>query len=430
MASVQVDPPRYWTPGRTAQATLVLAAVAACFVAFFYLQAAFFCLFFGIIIATALRRPIAWLERRGLQRTTAVVVVFAVLGVLVVGALGIGIPLVASQASDLRDKLPQFYTQARQRLLDSSSGLVQQFLAESPTQLPWFSTNGQPQHTPAEYLPPAMRYLGDVAPALLLFAATLMLAFYWAWQEERTLRALLLLVPVPRRDSARGLIEAIQAKVGDYIFGQATVCFVIGLLTLIAYSVIRLPHALPLAILSGVLEAVPVFGLLASAVPAALVALSISVGKFFALAVAIGAIHLSDNLFISPKIMGRSVGLHPIVTLLALVGFGELFGLPGAIMAILLASIAKLLLDRFVLSHEAQTAAPVTGRDHVSLLRHETQEVLQDARLSLRHKEEASTPSNDRFEEEIGAIASDLERLLAAEYAERNGIPAEAEAAR
>lgn len=429
MASAQVDPPRYWTPGRTAQATLVMAAVAACFAAIYYLQAAVFCLFFAVIIATALRRPIAWLERRGLQHGTAVAVVFAVLIVLLVAALGIGIPLVAHQASDLRDKLPQFYAQARQRLIGSSSGLVQQVLAQSPAELPWFSGASPAQRIPTEYLPPAMRYLGDFLPSALLFAATLMLAFYWSWQEERTLRALLLLVPVPRRDAARELIEAIQAKVGDYIFGQATVCCVIGLLTLIAYTLIGLPHAVPLAILSGLLEAVPVFGLLASAIPAALIALSIGAGKFFALAVAITAIHLSDNFFISPKIMGRSVGLHPIVTLLALVGFGELFGLPGAIMAILLASIAQLLLDRFLLSREAQSVAPVTGRDRISLLRHEAQEVLQDARLGSRHKEDASTALNDRFEEEIEGIATDLERLLSAE-AERNGSASEIEAAR
>ena len=142
-------------------------------------------------------------------------------------------------------------------------------------------------------------------------------------------------MPVPRRDAARELIEALQAKVGDFIYGQATMCAVIGVLTFIAYTIIGLPHALPLAILSGLLETVPVFGLIASALPAALVALSISGGKFFGVVIAITAIHLSDNFFLSPKIMGRSVGLHPIVTLLALVGFGALFGLPGAVLAIL-----------------------------------------------------------------------------------------------
>ena len=144
--------------------------------------------------------------------------------------------------------------------------------------------------------------------------------------------------------------------------------------------------------------------------PAALVGLSISGGKFFGVVIAITAIHLTDNFFLAPRIMGHSVGLHPIVTLLALVGFGTLFGIPGAVLAILLASMLQMLLDRFLLSREAQTAAPIAGRDHLSLLRHEAQELLQDVRQNLRRKDEASTPKNDHFEESIETIAVDLER--------------------
>jgi predicted PurR-regulated permease PerM len=341
-------------------------------------------------------------------------------------ALALGIPLLAGQAADLRRDLPKFYTDARGRLLNSPSGLVQHFAEQTSTTLPWFAGNPTDGHAPAEFTP--LHYVGEFVSVLLMFAAVLMLAFYWSLQEDRTLRAMLLLVPVPRRDAARELLDAMQAKVGDFVYGQSILCFVIGLLTLIAYTVIGLPHALPLAILSGVLEAVPVIGLLTSGLPAALVGLSISGGKFLGVVVAITAIHLTDNFFLAPRIMGHSVGLHPIVTLLALVGFGALFGIPGAVLAILLASILQMLLDRFLLSREAQAAAPIEGRDRISLLRHEAQELLQDVRQNLRRKDEASTPKNDHFEESIEAIACDLERLLAAESTERGG-PAESEAA-
>ena len=93
MASVQADSPRYWTPGRAALATLVVAAVAALFVALYYLQAAIFCLFIGIVLATALKRPVAWLERRGLQHVTAVSLVFGLAALVLAVALAFGIPL-------------------------------------------------------------------------------------------------------------------------------------------------------------------------------------------------------------------------------------------------------------------------------------------------------------------------------------------------
>jgi predicted PurR-regulated permease PerM len=424
MASVQIDPPpRFWTPGRTALATVVVAVVAGLFAVLYFLQAAVFALFIGIILATALRRPVGWLERRGLQHVTAVVVVFGIAAIILVAALGLGIPLIAGQAIDLRDALPGFYDRARERLVNSTTGLAHQIATQLSTTPPWSTADSADGHAPAEFAPPALRYLGDFAPGLLLFVGVLMLAFYWSLQEDRTLRALLLLVQVPRRDAARELIDAIQAKVGDFVFGQSILCFVIGLLTLIAYTIIGLPHALPLAILSGVMETVPVIGLLTSALPAALIGLSISGGKFLGVAIAIAAIHLTDNFLLAPRIMGRSVGLHPIVTLLALVGFGELFGIPGAVLAILLASIVQLLLNRFLLSREAQTAAPLPGRDHISLLRHEARELLQDVRVNLRHKDEASTAVNDHFEDAIETIASDLDRMLSVESSERGGVP-------
>ena len=90
-------------------------------------------------------------------------------------------------------------------------------------------------------------------------------------------------------------------------------------------------------------------------------------------------------------------------------------------MAILLASISQMLMDRFLLSREAQASLPVSGRDHVSLLRHEAQELLQDVRQNLRHKDDASTPVNDHFEEAIETIAVELDQMLSAEAAEREG---------
>lgn len=431
MASVQgstvsADSPKSWTPRRVVLATLVVAAVAAGFAVLYYLQAAFFCLFIGIVLATALRRPVRWLERRGLQHSASVVIVFSVLVMVLVVALGLGIPLLAERAASLRDDLPRFYQEARHRFLASTSGPAHQLALQLSPQPPWLAVTsaGDPV---AEFAPPALHYLGDFAPSLLLFVAVIMLAFYWSLQEERTLRGLLLLVPVARRDAVRELIEAIQAKVGNFVVGQFILSLVIATLTFIGYTIIGLPHALPLAILSGVMEAVPVIGLLTSALPAALVGLSIGASKLFGVVLVIGAIHLTDNLFLWPRIMGRSVGLHPIVTLLALVGFGALFGLPGAVLAILLASIVQTLLDRFVLSREAQAAATVTGRDHISLLRHEAQELLQDVRVNLRHKEEAPTPRNDHFEEAIERIIVDLDHMLSDESAERDALLAEPE---
>ena len=159
MASVQgtavrSEPPNYWSPGRVALATIVVAAVAAAFVVLYYLQAAIFCLFIGIILATALRRPVAWLERRGLQHVTAVVIVFGVLVVVLLVALGLGIPLLTGQALELRQALPGFYEQARERFVNSTTGLMHQFAMQLSPTLPWLTSASTDGHATAEFAPP------------------------------------------------------------------------------------------------------------------------------------------------------------------------------------------------------------------------------------------------------------------------------------
>jgi uncharacterized protein (DUF697 family) len=89
----------------------------------------------------------------------------------------------------------------------------------------------------------------------------------------------LLVVPQTQRESISDLILAMESKVGFYMVGQGVLCMVMGILALIAYLLIGLPNALVLALIAGVLEAVPVVGPLLGAIPAALVALGC--GSFF-----------------------------------------------------------------------------------------------------------------------------------------------------
>jgi hypothetical protein len=114
-----------------------------------------------------------------------------------------------------------------------------------------------------------------------------------------------------------------------------------------------------------------------------------------------------------PRIMDRSVGVHPLVTLLAIAAFGSLLGWAGAVLAIPLAAVIQVVIQRYVLSPEAIEPAPPEGRDAASLLRYQARELMQDIRLQIRKKPDATTGKNDRLEEAIEAIARDLDQGLA-----------------
>jgi hypothetical protein len=87
-------------------------------------------------------------------------------------------------------------------------------------------------------------------------------------------------------------------------------------------------------------------------------------------------------------------------------------GFPGALLAIPIAAVIQLLLDRFLLSNDKFDQQVPAGRDHNSVLRLEAQDLVQDVRKQLRLKEEPTNENTDHIEESIEAIANDLDLLL------------------
>lgn len=113
--------------------------------------------------------------------------------------------------------------------------------------------------------------------------------------------------------------------------------------------------------------------------------------------------------------MRRAVGVNPFVTLLALFAFSSLFGIIGALMAIPIAAIIQLLLNRFVF-HPANMEPEISaGRDYASRLRYEAQDLAQGLRKQARVKKGGSdlrVKQIDQVMDEIETIATDLDTLL------------------
>lgn len=130
------------------------------------------------------------------------------------------------------------------------------------------------------------------------------------------------------------VIKKIEQRLGSWVRGQVTLGVVIGVATFIGLQLLGLPYVLPLAIIAGFLEIVPTIGPIISAVPAILVALTVS--PLFALATAAlyFVIQQAENNLIVPFVMKHAVGLPPLVTLLSILVGAKLGGIGGAILAI------------------------------------------------------------------------------------------------
>jgi predicted PurR-regulated permease PerM len=247
---------------------------------------------------------------------------------------------------------------------------------------------------------------------LISLAAVFLLGFYWTQESDRIILNLILWVPLTSRPRARELLSEIEDTLGRFVLGQTLLCLAIGTLSLVAYLIIGLPYALVLAIIAGILEAVPVFGPILGAIPALLIALSVDPSKAIWVIVSSVVIQTLENYLLVPGVMRRSVGISAFVTLLSMAALSSLLGLAGALMAIPLAAVIQILINRLVISPDNNVLGSSIGRDQISLLRYEAHNLAQDVRSQLRQNPNVDGASEE-FVNTLEAIAVDLDRILA-----------------
>jgi len=407
-----------WTFWRVVWATLVLVFVALGFWLLYRFNQVIFILFVAIVMGTVIRPVVAWLHRRGLSRIVGVILVYLLLFSLFIGFVLLLFPLIIEQGTTISVAVPGYYQSLRAWMINYPNPLIVRLGEFTPTALSSLGPNTT-QPTGPEMMASAgqaLSYVTSAAQVSFTAIVILVLAFYWTLDGPRTIKSFLMLVPQDRRENIGELISAMETKVGSYLAGQGVLCLVIGLLSLVAYLLIGLPNALVLALVAGVLEAVPMVGPLLGAVPAALVALSLGPDKLVWVIIATVIIQQLENSLLVPRVMSKAVGVNPFVSLLAFFAFSSLLGIGGALMAIPMAAILQLLLDRFVFHPGATEAEVSTGRDYTSRLRYEAQALAQDLRKQARLKKGGSDlriKQIDQVLDEIETITTDLDALLA-----------------
>jgi predicted PurR-regulated permease PerM len=420
--SMSIHPPPSqpydWTFQRVVWATLVLISVILGFWFLYRFNQVVFILFIAIVLGTVIRPLIAWLHRQGLPRIAGVILVYFLLLTAIIGFALLLFPLIVEQGTTIAAAAPGYYQSLRERMIDDPNQWIVRLSEFLPATLPSLQPRTA-QQTGQEVIASAgqaLAYVSSVAKGIFTAIVILVLAFYWTLDGPRTIQSFLLLVPQNRRESTGELISAMESKIGFYIAGQGLLCLVIGIMALFAYLLIGLPNALVLALMAGVMEAVPMVGPLLGAIPAGLVALSIAPDKLVWVIVATVVIQQLENSLLVPRVMRKAVGVNPFVTLLALFAFSSLFGIAGALMAIPMAAIIQLLLERFVFHPAAMEPEASAGRDHASRLRYEAQDLAQDLRKQARLKKggpDLRVKQIDQVMDEIETITTDLDALLA-----------------
>jgi predicted PurR-regulated permease PerM len=405
-----------WPISRTVLATLIMMALGVGALLLVTNREVCLLLFAGIVLATALNPLIDLLVARlHLARSYAAIIVYALFALLLLATIVLLVPEIISQGQAFWQKLPGLYDQGREYLVNSSNRTLRSLGSRVPEEMPKLASLSQLATGFSNREGSTISIFLIGGQAILGVLAVGVLAFYWSVGQEQTVEAVLSLAPLHRRTYFQGLVDEMLKKLGGYIRGQLILCAAVGVLSLIAYLLIGLPYALMLALIACVLEAVPIIGPTLGAVPAILVALSLGPEQT---ALVIGAamlIQTLENYLLVPKIMDRSVGIGAVVTLLAIVACGALFGLVGAILAIPLAAITQTLFERLVLQADFKEKKFSASRSASGVLHYQLQDLIQDVKRQQRQKTTRVDPWTTESFAEIETLAVALDEIVTEE---------------
>lgn len=189
----------------------------------------------------------------------------------------------------------------------------------------------------------AITYTGKLFSSLFSIITVLVVSFYLLMYNDAFKLWVASMFHANDRSKVRDTMERVDEKLGNWLRGQVVLSFFIGIMSWVGLMLIGMPFALPLALIAGFLEIVPTLGPILSAIPAVIVALTISPTLAIGVVVLYILIQLTENHVIVPKVMQRAVGLNPVVVILAIMIGANLMGLVGALLSIPFVSFVILL---------------------------------------------------------------------------------------
>jgi predicted PurR-regulated permease PerM len=180
-----------------------------------------------------------------------------------------------------------------------------------------------------------------VSRAVFIFFMTLMLAAYVMITRESIMGFFRSLVFPDARRSFDLLLARIDRGLSGVVRGQLLICVVNGVLSAIGFWIFDLKYWPILAIVAGVMSLVPIFGSILSSIPIVAIALTQSIGIAVEVLLWIVGIHQLEANFLNPKIIGDQAHIHPVLVVFSLLVGEHFFGLPGALLAVPVLSIAQ-----------------------------------------------------------------------------------------
>jgi predicted PurR-regulated permease PerM len=313
----------------------------------------------GIVLGYLLDPIVQRLERLGLNRLGASIVILAVFVVVFAAILIVLVPILGSQFVGFTQKLPSYVVRLQALAVDQGNTLLDKYGGPWRERLGLGATLSSEQVQKSigdlvaqggQWLLNAMRSLASGGAALFSFLSFLVftpvVAFYMLLDWDKMLATVDRWLPLDHRDGLRQIAREINHALSGFLRGQSLVCLFLGLWYGIGLSLIGLDFGFLIGVIGGLLSFIPYVGSLTALVFSLGVAIVQgwpSWNLFFLALGVVGAGQFLEGNVLSPKLVGESVGLHPVWLMFALVAFGALFGFTGLLIAVPMSAVIGVL---------------------------------------------------------------------------------------
>jgi len=285
----------------------------------------------------------AFLKRRRLSRPLSILIVYFLVILLIAGFMAFLVPVVANQVESLWGQREQLLTQGR--------NLLDEWLVRYRTTIPegWRQTIEGNLSRAAGAIGQAIQDgIGRTVTALTSTVSLIIglviipfWIFYILADERAMVNAFEAMIPERIEADVRNVLSIIDDILSAYIRGQLLLCVAVGAMSTIGFVVVKLEFAVLLGVIVGVFEFIPYIGPILGAIPALIVAVIQSPVTALWTLLVIFIVQQVENLFLVPRVSGKSVRLHPALIMFVLVIGNEAMGLWGMIIAVPLTAILR-----------------------------------------------------------------------------------------
>ena len=295
----------------------------------------------ALVVVYLLNPLVNQLQRRGIRRGLAVALIYAAFVAVVTTALSFLIPLIARQIGGFIENLPTYVQDVTNWVNDFAAKRGWDFRIDLTTEkVQQYVTDNR--DTIIGVLGGVRSFAFGLLHILITLVIGIILSIYILLDLPKIQRSFRAMLPEDRRDEVAGLLEKIGGALGGFFRGQLLVALFVGVASAVGLTIVGIPFAVVVGLIAGIFNLVPLIGPFIGAIPAVILALlSDQPSDAIWAGVVLLGVQQIDNHIISPNVMGRTVKLHPITVMLALLAAGSLVGIFGMLLIIPIIAAVK-----------------------------------------------------------------------------------------